>query len=163
MQAPDMKFRVLIILSLFAATSAAMASDVIRLSEPVASDEAGETFGALLDTSLPTLSLSELIRDAQANVGRNLLIETRVGNVCQRKGCFFMALDGSLAVRVSFRDYGFFIPTDSGDKLVTLAGELVSRELTGEQAAHFNADMGGSGTKPGQVYEIVADSVRIPR
>ena len=103
-------------------------ADAIRLSEPVASDAHSETFGAVPDASLPRLSLAELMADADAHVGEARLIETRVGQVCQKKGCFFMAIDGDLALRVSFRNYGFFVPTDTGGKTVMLAGELVSRE-----------------------------------
>ena len=141
------------------------AADVLRLSEPVAIDETSETFGAVLDESLPKMSLAELIGNAETHLDRAVLVETRVGQVCQKKGCFFVASDGDVAVRVSFRDYGFFVPTDSSAKTVTLEGRLVKRELTPAQAAHFNSDMrdGKATLSPGVVYEIVADGVRIPR
>ena len=159
-----MKHLVFAVMSLLIAVSPVSANEVLRLSDPVESDPVSETFGASLEASLPRLSLRELIDGAESNLGQNVLIETKVGKVCQRKGCFFMAMDGSLAIRVSFRDYGFFVPTDSGGKMVMLSGELIERELTEEQAAHFGADMGGgkAALAAGKVYEIVADSVRIP-
>lgn len=140
-------------------------ADTIRLSEPVASDANSETFGEPLDQSLPQLSLEELVTNAENNLGKEVVVETRIAKVCQKKGCFFMATDGALAVRVSFKDYGFFIPTDSSGKHVTLSGELIERELSAEQAAHYSADMADASSKleAGNVYEIVADSVRIPR
>lgn len=68
-------------------------------------------------------------------------------------------------MRVAFRDYGFFVPTDSAGKTVTLAGELIKKEMTAEQVAHFNQDMqgGSDAVKEGVVYEILAGSVMIPK
>ena len=85
--------------------------------------------------------------------------------MCQKKGCFFIAQQDQHILRVSFRDYGFFIPTDSSGKTVTLAGVLVQKDISPEQAAHYKADLNSDTemVKPGVVYEIVADSVRIPR
>jgi len=42
---------------------------------------------------------------------------------------------------------------------------LVQKEVSKEQAAHFKADLKSETNmvKPGVVYEIVADSVKIPR
>ncbi|MEM8769079.1 MAG: DUF4920 domain-containing protein [Pseudomonadota bacterium] len=138
-------------------------ADALRLSEPVTEDAKTETFGARLDESLPTMSLAELIAAAEEKLDQPVLVETRVGRVCQKKGCFFLATEGDLAVRVSFKDYGFFVPTDSSNKTVTLAGRLVQREVSAEQAAHFNSDLKGASVAAGVVYEIVADGVRIPK
>jgi hypothetical protein len=48
---------------------------------------------------------------------------------------------------------------------VTLAGELIKKEMTAEQVAHFNQDMqgGSDAVKEGVVYEILAGSVMIPK
>ena len=137
-------------------------ADVIRLSEPVASDAQSETFGATLDPKLPTVSLSEAVTDQW--LGKTVLIESRVGQVCKVKGCFFMAMEGTLAVRVSFRDYSFFIPTDSGNKTVVFAGEVMKRALTPEQVAHFKKDAGDTelAMQAGEVFEIVASGIKVP-
>jgi hypothetical protein len=65
---------------------------------------------------------------------------------------------------VSFKDYSFFVPTDSSGKTVILAGQLIQKEMTQKQAEHFNADLqsNSDSIKPGVVYEIVANSVQIP-
>jgi hypothetical protein len=44
-------------------------------------------------------------------------------------------------------------------------GKLIKKEMTAEQITHFNQDMqGGSDIlQEGAVYEILADSVVIPR
>lgn len=140
-------------------------ADVVRLSEPVMQDADSETFGAVLDTSRPISDLALLLNEPDKKLGLPFVVKTRISKVCQRKGCFFIAQQDHHIVRVSFKDYGFFIPTDSNGKTVLLSGELIKKELSAEQAEHFSADLKAAkqAIKPGVVYEIVADSIRIPK
>ena len=141
----------------------AVEADVTRLSEPVAVTEDAEIFGAPLDADAEPVSLDTLLASPDDYLDRPVRIETRISEVCQKKGCFMIANSGGHAVRVSFRDYGFFVPTDTGGKTVTVTGTLIERQLSEEQAAHFRADAGSDTIQAGKVYEIVADSVSIPR
>lgn len=150
-----------IVASLLAATAAQ--AEVLRLSEPVASDARSETFGAVATLQATPLTLGQLLADPARYSGETVKVQTRVGKVCQKKGCFFIAQDGAASLRVSFRDYGFFVPTDIGGRTVTLQGELVQRTLDNAQAAHYNADAATTELKAGAVFELVADSVTIPR
>ena len=144
--------------------SVGVSADVVRLSEPVESTDRFETFGAPLPDALPPVSLSTLLENGADNLDREILVETRVAQVCQAKGCFFIAQEGEHAVRVSFKDYSFFVPSDISGRTVTLAGSLVRRELSEAQAAHLNEDAGGDEVvQAGDQFEIVASSVRIPR
>ena len=138
------------------------AGEVLRLSEPVASDSTTETYGSTLNDT-PPIALSELMSDKKTWLTRPAKVETRVAKVCQKKGCFFIAQEGDLAVRVSFVDYSFFVPTDIGNKVVTLEGQLVERQLSKAEADHFNADMGDGNLSPGVTYELVATGVRVPK
>ena len=140
-------------------------ADTLRLSEPVTQDAQSETFGAKLNNSLPKLSMQDLVNDSPSLLAKPFQVEARIAKVCQKKGCFFIAQQDQYILRVSFRDYGFFIPTDSNGKTVTLTGELVQKQLSSEQVAHFKADLKSDSAMltPGVVYEIVADSVKIPR
>jgi len=140
-------------------------AETIRLSEPVEQDAKSETFGITLDKSLPKLTMASLVNDAPLHIAKTFQVEARIAKVCQKKGCFFIAQQEQHILRVSFRDYGFFIPTDSSGKTVTLAGELIQKEVSPKQAAHFKADLKTKTdlVKPGVVYEIVAVSVKIPR
>ncbi|MFQ3191808.1 MAG: hypothetical protein ACI936_002957 [Paraglaciecola sp.] len=140
-------------------------ADTLRLSEPVTQDAQSETFGVKLDRSLPKLTMASLVTNSSSFLAKPFQVEARIAKVCQKKGCFFIAQQDQHILRVSFRDYGFFIPTDSSGKTVTLVGELVQKEISPEQAAHFKADLRSETDtlKPGLVYEIVADSVKIPR
>ena len=144
---------------------AADQNEVIRLSEPVEQTADFETFGSLLDEAAPVVALEDLAKNGGDFVGSPVRVIARVSEVCQKKGCFFIAKEGSSVMRISFKDYGFFVPTDIGGKRVTLVGEVVAREVTPDEAAHYAEDLGnaGSSVAPGKVYEIVATSVRVPR
>ena len=146
------------------AANVASAADVIRLSEPHSSDATTETFGGALSQDIPVRSLSEIMAEPAAYVGRDLQVQTRIAQVCQKKGCFFIATEGAHSVRVAFKDYAFFVPTDSAGKTVTLEGQLVRKSLSPEQAEHFSSDLGSeAAVQPGAVYELLASAVRVPR
>ena len=140
-------------------------ANTLRLSEPVKQDAISETFGVELDNSLSKVSMQSLTTDPSLHLAKPFQVEARIAKVCQKKGCFFIAQQAQHTLRVSFQNYGFFIPTDSSGKTVTLSGELVKRELSPKQVAHFKADLKSETNivKPGVVYEIVAYSVKITR
>ncbi len=139
-------------------------SAVVRLSEPVESTDRHETFGAPLDETLDDVSLTALVEQGDTWLGEPVLVTARVSQVCQKKGCFFIAQEGNTVLRVSFKDYGFFVPTDISGRRVTMAGELVQREISEDQAEHMSEDLGEAGAmQAGVVYEIVATSVRVPK
>ena len=140
----------------------AHAGEVVRLSEPVATTDTTETFGSVLDEAVPLVALVDV---GAGNVGQTVRVEARVSQVCRKKGCFFVAADGDVTVRVSFKDYGFFVPTDVSGKRVMFVGEVIEKELTPEQAEHFTQDMGeaSAAVAPGKTYEIVATAVRVPK
>lgn len=150
---------------LLIALSQPVFADTIRLSEPVVQTDKTETFGSEVNTRLPEVTLATLTSNPDTYLEQPFLLKTRVAKVCQKKGCFFIAQQGNDIIRVSFKDYGFFIPTDSSDKTVTLTGQLVKKMMSEAQAAHFRQDINDENTslKAGEVYEIVADSVRIPK
>ncbi len=148
------------------ALSAGEEGQVVRLSEPVTVTEEYEEFGAPVTSADSALSLSELVREAEAYLGDEVTVSTRIAKVCRKKGCFFIAREDDAIARITFQDYGFFIPTDSAGKEVLLNGTFERRQLTGSQAKHYREDLGESGrsrTKAGPEYHIVATAVRIPK
>ena len=140
---------------------------VVRLSEPVEVTDTHETFGAVISNPADPISLSTLVQNHEDYEGSSVVVETRVSQVCQKKGCFFVAHDGDATARVTFVDYSFFVPTDSGGKTVTLAGTFVRTELSPEKAHHYRKDLGEAPARPAAAatmeYQIVATSVRIPK
>lgn len=140
-------------------------TEVIRLSEPVQVTETHEVFGSPLPESGDVLGIAELVENSGTYEGKDVLVETRIAKVCQKKGCFFVAQHEADTVRVTFEDYGFFIPTDSGGKTVMLAGTFSRKPLSREQAEHYAADAGEAmpESPPEFEYAILATGVSIPK
>ena len=138
---------------------------VIRLSEPVEVTSSYEVFGSTLPDAGTPLSLADLVKDNEKYLDQEVLVETRIAKVCQKKGCFFVATEGASTARVTFKDYGFFIPTDSGGKNVVLLGTFSRKSLSKEQAEHYAADLGEKVASAPEKFEysIVASAVKIPR
>jgi hypothetical protein len=152
-----------ITLAVFVLFTQVAVAEVTRLSEPVEVTDDAEVFGAPLDADARSASLEALLDNPDDYLDTSVRVEARISEVCQKKGCFMIATAGDKAVRISFRDYSFFVPTDTGGKTVTLTGTLVERVLSEKQAAHFREDAGSDTIQSGKVYEIVADSVSIPK
>ena len=138
-------------------------AEVTRLSEPVAVTDDAEVFGAPLDENATPATLAALLESPGDYVDTAVRVDAKISQVCQKKGCFMIATTGDKAVRISFKDYSFFVPTDTGGKTVSLTGTFIERELSEKQAAHFREDAGSDVLQAGKVYEIVADAVSIPR
>lgn len=154
-------FTVLVSITVFAQDS-----EVIRLSEPVKVTESYEVFGAEVSSWNESIALNELISDAEAFTNKEITLETEVAEVCEKKGCFFVANDGSNSARITFKDYGFFIPTDSKGKKVKLIGTFEVKTLSEDQTKHYAEDAGEDpdaieGTQ--EEYSIVATSVLVPK
>jgi hypothetical protein len=139
------------------------AAEVTRLSEPVEVTDDAEVFGAPLNADAKLVTLEALLDNPADHVDTAVRVESRISQVCQKEGCFMIASSGTHAVRISFKDYAFFVPTDTSGKTVTVTGTLIERTLTEKQAAHFREDAGSDKIQAGKVYEIVADAVSIPK
>jgi hypothetical protein len=158
--------RLLALIPAVVALSVLAETTVVRLSEPVEATATYEVFGAPLPDKNPGLSLQDIIERESDFAGREVRVSTRIAKVCQKKGCFFVATEGNARARITFADYGFFIPTDSGGKQATLVGTFSRQELTPQQAAHYQKDLGEQTAEkdtPPFEYSIVATSVLIPR
>jgi hypothetical protein len=151
----------------FSLSAAAVAgeAEVIRLSEPTAVTDSHEVFGEPLPDDGKFVEIGELVENSAKYQDKAVLVETRIAKVCQKKGCFFVAQHEADTVRVTFADYGFFIPTDSGGKTVTLAGTFSRKPVSKEEAEHIAEDLGEAAPEqtPEFEYSIVATGVVIPR
>ena len=160
-------FQVLLVFVAFGAAPVLFAEDsaVTRLSEPVEVTATHEVFGSTLPETGTPLSLNELMAENDEYLDQEVLVETRIAKVCQKKGCFFVATEGASTARVTFKDYGFFIPTDSGGKNVVLLGTFSRKSVSKEEAEHYAADLNETAPVKPEMFEysIVASAIKIPR
>ena len=74
-------------------------------------------------------------------------------------------VDGDTYARVTFENYGFFVPTETSMQRSVVYGQLSERVLSGEQAEHYAQDAGSQSSLElhGEVkeYSIVARAVQL--
>lgn len=100
------------------------------------------------DTISPdgAVSTDQLVAAMAKDGGFEGKVSTVIQETCQKKGCW-MKVDvaGSDAMRVSFIDYGFFVPTGGVDgKEVIMQGKAYYDTTSVEMLRHFAEDAGKS-------------------
>jgi hypothetical protein len=104
-----------------------------------AKDASVRTFGKPLSLK-KTLGLQEAIRQPAKYQNQRVLLEGKISDVCQMKGCWLMLSDGERAIRIKFEGYSFFVPKDSKGKKVRAEGRLSQETLSEEMARHYAAE-----------------------
>lgn len=109
-----------------------------------ASAFAGETItrGAAIARDAKTVPLAEVLSHPDAYTENAVVVEGVITTACERKGCW-MQLAGSDAkqhVRVTFKDYAFFVPLDSKGMQARAEGVTVVKTLSKKEADHLEEE-----------------------
>ncbi|WP_200976722.1 DUF4920 domain-containing protein [Echinicola sp. 20G] len=89
--------------------------------------------------------LSTMISSLEQNETFNGKIEGTIEEVCVKKGCWLtMALPNGEKMRVTFKDYAFFVPTNSQGYPVVLEGEAIRTVTDVKTLRHYAEDGGAS-------------------
>jgi hypothetical protein len=118
----------------------------------------------------PAVKLADLLAKPQAHDGKTVLIEGQVRKACERKGCWMELATCKDAkgpgLRVTFKDYGFFVPLDSAGSMARVEGVVKVAELSEDRAKHYESEGAtvprGSDGKPREV-QLVASGVELRR
>lgn len=157
---------ILVIFTIANITIAQEKDNEVSLSEPVETGENYEVYGSEFPDDAQYFALNYLIENSSIFEGQQVATTGKIKEVCQKKGCFFILSeeDGDRNARITFKDYEFFIPTNSAGKEVRLIGEFRMNELSEEKAKHYAEDAGEDPKDikgPKQEYNLVASSVKI--
>jgi hypothetical protein len=131
----------------------------------LADHKSGKHFGAPF-TDAKVVALDKAISDVEKYAGKPIKIEGEIKDVCQAKGCWLVVTDGERAMRVSFKDYGFFVPKDAAGKKVVLEGTVEKKTISEMHAQHI-AQESKEKTDPStikgpqQIITMVATGVEI--
>lgn len=134
----------------------------------------GLTYGATAQDSYHGKKISEKGAIPAAQLASNLgnkteaktKVEGTVESVCQMKGCWMKlkTADGQ-TMRVTFKDYGFFVPKDISGKTVVVEGVAKQTTTPVSELRHYAEDAGKSKeeiakiTEPEKAITFVADGV----
>ena len=107
------------------------------IGHPTLADDIVRRGAAIGDS--PVVDLKSAIAAPEALLGRSVIVEGKVDKVCPMKGCWLelMPSGESRGVRVTFENYGFFVPKDSMGWTARLEGEFVREELSKREVDHL--------------------------
>jgi hypothetical protein len=130
-------------------------------------NEMSTFYGEAFEYEQPVL-VSELTSTLSESDSTMVIAKGKVVEVCQAKGCWMtLELPNSETMRVTFKDYGFFVPKDLGGKEVVLKGKATISETDVETLQHLAADAGKSEeeiakiTEPEKGYAFLASGVTV--
>lgn len=91
---------------------------------------------------LPAVALDKLLTSPTEFDGKDVRVEAKIRRACEKKGCWMelAPTDKGPGVRVTFKDYGFFVPLDSAGAMAKVEGTVKVAELAPERAKHFEAE-----------------------
>jgi hypothetical protein len=108
---------------------------------------AGETKGDIVKCGAalgksPEAVMQEVIKDPSKFADKPVILIGTVNEVCQKKGCWMEVVpDGSKSgVRVTFKDYGFFVPKDAHGMIVRAEGLFQTKVWSKEEADHLEGE-----------------------
>jgi hypothetical protein len=107
------------------------------------SSQGTQSFGGALGGS-QKVSLGELLASPAKFNEQTVTVSGHVRRACARKGCWLeLAADeqkGSPSCRVTFKDYGFLVPTNSAGRAATLEGVVQLTLVPKETVAHYESE-----------------------
>jgi hypothetical protein len=124
-----------------------------------------QSFGGQVPAEGEPLTLKEAIGNIGHVEDQFIKIEGQITEVCQAKGCWMILVEGDTYARVTFEDYGFFVPTETSMQRSVIYGKISERTLSGQQAEHFAQDAGSQSKikLEGEIreYSILARGVQL--
>jgi hypothetical protein len=124
-----MKRTLTIALMLLAATS------LFAADEPIVR-------GAAISTDAKAVSLATVLETPADYSKTPVVVEGVIASSCDKKGCWMQLVpeEGKRGIRVTFKDYGFFIPLDAKGMKARAEGVTVVKTLSKEQADHLEEE-----------------------
>ncbi|MCR9065209.1 MAG: DUF4920 domain-containing protein [Cytophagales bacterium] len=126
-----------------------------------------KTFGKSFELQKP-VAAKELGKMKKSQLS-DVQVEAEVVSVCQAAGCWMkVKLENGETMRVTFKDYGFFVPKDLAGSKIYFKGKAEITETSVSDLKHYAADAGKSKseidaiTEPTKEMAFVADGVLVP-
>ena len=95
-----------------------------------------------------------MLADPKQYDDKDIKLTGQVSGVCQHKGCWMTigtGEPGTATVRVQFKDYGFFVPTDCIGKTAVVQGRFKMTTLSVAEAQHYADDAAKAGAAPKKI------------
>jgi hypothetical protein len=123
----------------------------------------GASFSVNEDTAL-----AAVLEKPEEFSGKLVKVSGQVTRACSKKGCWMelRADPAKAGVRITFKDYGFFVPLDSAGASATVEGTVKVEHLSADHVEHLKAEGANVvADDKGEAKEIglVATAVRLEK
>lgn len=124
------------------------------------------TYGEKIDQVQKAVSFDDAKTKIKKDRLENVVIEGEVVKVCKMKGCWMKVTNGKEAIRITFKDYGFFVPMALVGKKVRAQGDFIRKKESVSEARHYLEDEGAPKEKikavkeARYVYQFVAKGIK---
>lgn len=140
---------------------------VVLLAACGSNDIAG-TYGDETITSEGAFPASEVLAKLTEGDTLDMKVKGNVSAACQAKGCWMsMDLSEDESMTVTFKDYGFFVPKNTGGHEAVISGKAFIKTTSVAQLQEMARDAEKSEeeiaaiTEPKKAYHFIADGVLI--
>jgi hypothetical protein len=115
--------------------------DAKKANAPAKDDTKRMTRGEPLKGA-PAVKLDELLAKPQDHAGKMVQVTGKVRKACERKGCWMelAPTEKGPGVRITFKDYAFFVPLDSAGSTAKVEGEVRVAVLSEDMAKHYASE-----------------------
>lgn len=124
-------------------------------------------FGEMIDAE-GAMAMADLTSGMEGKDSLNIKIAAVAKDVCKKKGCWMkVETPSGDMMRVTFKDYGFFVPKDITGKEVVMEGTAYADTTSVEDLRHYAEDGGATEeeiaaiTEPEVATTFVATGVMI--
>jgi hypothetical protein len=114
-----------------------------------------------------TVPLAAVLANVEQYAGQPVRIEGQIQDVCSKKGCWMVLQDGEASARVTFKDYGFFVPKNATGAHATIVAQVTRETMSEDVAKHLAAESKDGNPEaiqgPQEVVAVVASGVELQR
>lgn len=120
---------------------AAMTLVLLVASAAFAGDEVIKR-GTAIKPDAEAVPLSKVLESPEKYAKTTVVVEGVISQACTRKGCWMELVPeaGKSGVRVTFKDYGFFVPLDSKGMAARAEGVTTVKTLSRKEADHLSEE-----------------------
>lgn len=102
-----------------------------------------QRYGAALSSG-KALPIATILQGGSTHQGKTLIVEGEVRRACTRKGCWMELAESTETntpgCRVTFKDYGFFVPTNSGGAHAKVEGVVEVEKVVASHVKHLEEE-----------------------
>ncbi len=103
------------------------------------------------------VDISSVVDEFEMDVEKQYIISGTLVSVCQSKGCWTtLATDDGRVIKMTFADYGFFLPTDAAGSEIIAEGVGFKKISTIDEQRHHLEDAGAG---PEEIAAITQEKV----